>query len=372
MVSKMGRIKCGVVGVGNCFAGLYQGLHYYKEHPEKEVIGLMHQDMAGYKTQDIEFVSAFDVASNKVGKTLDEATYAAPNMVNWIKLPKSDVIVQESPVLDGVGKYVKDVINPVEENSPEELRDKIKSHIKETKTEIIVSYLPVGSQKAAEFWAEICLETGTAFVNCMPVFIASDPDWESRFREKTIPIIGDDIKGQLGATIVHRVLTRLTQDRGAELDKTYQLNVGGNTDFQNMLERSRLESKKVSKTESVQSQMKKRIPEDNIHIGPSDHVPFLKNTKLCFLYMEGRQWADIPYKIDLKLDVDDKANSAGIVVDAVRAARIALDRRYGGAVESASAYLMKHPPVQMSDSEAKMALNYFIMDREQKTGVKNQ
>ncbi|MBD3398296.1 myo-inositol-1-phosphate synthase [Candidatus Micrarchaeota archaeon] len=364
----MGKIKCGVVGVGNCFAGLYQGLHYYKENPEKGVIGLMHQDMAGYRTQDIEFVSAFDVGSNKVGKSLDEATYAEPNMVDWIRLPKSDVIVQESPVLDGVGKYVEDVIKPVTNKPISQLREDIKKHIKETGTEIIVSYLPVGSQKAAEFWAETCLEAGVAFVNCMPVFIASDPDWEKKFREKKVPVIGDDIKGQIGATIVHRVLTRLTQDRGAELDKTYQLNVGGNTDFQNMLERSRLESKKVSKTESVQSQMKNRIPEENIHIGPSDHVPFLQNTKLCFLYMEGRQWADIPYKIDLKLDVDDKANSAGIVVDAVRAAKIALDRGYGGAIESASAYLMKHPPVQMSDPEAKAALEYFIMGKEQKLG----
>ncbi|MCP4646884.1 MAG: inositol-3-phosphate synthase [bacterium] len=364
----MGKIKCGVVGVGNCFAGLYQGLQYYKEHSEKEVIGLMHQEMAGYRTQDIEFVSAFDVGANKVGKTLDEATYAYPNMVNWIKLPKSDVIVQESPVLDGVGKYVEDVIKPVTNKSPDQLKEDIKKHIEETGTEVIVSYLPVGSQKAAEFWAEMCLETGVAFVNCMPVFIASDPEWEKRFREKKVPVIGDDIKGQIGATIVHRVLAKLTQDRGAELDKTYQLNVGGNTDFQNMLERTRLESKKVSKTESVQSQMKNRIPDENIHIGPSDHVPFLKNTKLCFLYIEGRQWADIPYKIDLKLDVDDKANSAGIVVDAVRAAKIALDRGYGGAIESASAYLMKHPPVQMSDPEAKSALEYFIMGKEQKLG----
>ena len=364
----MGKIKCGVVGVGNCFAGLYQGLHYYREHPEKEVIGLMHQDMAGYRTQDIEFVSAFDVASNKVGKTLDEATYAPPNMVNWIKLPKSEVIVQESPVLDGVGKYVEDVIKPVTNKPIDQLKEEIKKHIKETGTEVIVSYLPVGSQKAAEFWAEICLETGTAFVNCMPVFIASDPDWEKRFREKKVPVIGDDIKGQIGATIVHRVLAKLTQDRGAELDKTYQLNVGGNTDFQNMLERTRLESKKISKTESVQSQLKKRMDEGMIHIGPSDHIPFLKNTKICFIYMEGRQWADVPYKIDLKLDVDDKANSAGIVVDAVRAAKIALDRGYGGSIESASAYLMKHPPVQMSDPEAKSSLEYFIMGKEQKLG----
>jgi myo-inositol-1-phosphate synthase len=364
----MGKIRCGVVGVGNCFSGLYQGLQYYREHPEKEVIGLMHQDMAGYKTQDIEFVSAFDVAKNKVGKPLNEAAMAKPNMVNWIKLDKSEVIVRESPVLDGVGAYVKDTINPVQNEPTEELKEKIRSHIKETKTEVIVSYLPVGSQKAAEFWAEMCLEAGVAFVNCMPVFIASNPEWEKRFREKKLPVIGDDIKGQIGATIVHRVLTKLTQDRGAELDKTYQLNVGGNTDFQNMLERSRLESKKISKTESVQSQLKKRMDEGMIHIGPSDHVPFLKNTKICFIYMEGRQWADVPYKIDLKLDVDDKANSAGIVVDAVRAAKIALDRKYGGAIEPASAYLMKHPPVQMSDPDAKAALEYFIMGKEQKLG----
>ncbi len=364
----MGKIRCGVVGVGNCFSGLYQGLHYYKQNPDKEVIGLMHQDMAGYKTQDIEFVSAFDVGENKVGKPLDEAAMASPNMVDWIKLPASDVIVQASPVLDGVGKYVEDVIHPIHSGPIEELRKNILEHLKKTETEVIVSYLPVGSQKAAEFWAEVCLDAGIAFVNCMPVFIASDPEWEKRFRDKKIPIIGDDIKGQIGATIVHRVLAKLTQDRGAELDKTYQLNVGGNTDFQNMLERNRLESKKISKTESVQSQLKKKMPEDMIHIGPSDYVPFLNNTKICFIYMEGRQWADIPYKIDLKLDVNDKANSAGIVVDAVRAAKIALDRGYGGAIESASAYLMKHPPVQMSDPEARESLDYFIMGKEQKTG----
>jgi len=368
MVLTMGKIKCGVVGVGNCFSGLYQGLQYYKENPDKEVIGLMHQDMAGYRTQDIEFVSAFDVGANKVGKSLNVAAMAYPNMVNWVSLPKSEVIVQESPILDGVGKYVEDVIKPVQNKPIEELKEDIKKHIKETGTEVIVSYLPVGSQKAAEFWAEMCLETGVAFVNCMPVFIASTPKWEKRFREKKIPVIGDDIKGQIGATIIHRVLAKLTQDRGAELDKTYQLNVGGNTDFQNMLERNRLESKKISKTESVQSQLKKRMDDDMIHIGPSDHVPFLNNTKICFIYMEGRQWADVPYKIDLKLDVDDKANSAGIVVDAVRAAKIALDRGYGGAIDSASAYLMKHPPVQMSDTEAKSALEYFIMGKEQKTG----
>ncbi len=364
----MGKIKCGVVGVGNCFSGLYQGLHYYREHSEKEVIGLMHQDMASYKTHDIEFVSAFDVSSLKVGKPLSEAVYAKPNMVDWVKVPKSNVIVQESPVLDGVGKYVEELIKPVKNKPMDQLKKDIKKHIEDTGTEIIVSYLPVGSQQAAEFWAQMCLDTNTAFVNCMPVFIASNPAWEKKFREKKVPVIGDDIKGQIGATIVHRVLTRLTRDRGAELDKTYQLNVGGNTDFKNMLERERLESKKVSKTESVQSQLKKRMPDENIHVGPSDFVPFLHNTKICFIYMYGRQWADVPYKLDLKLEVDDKANSAGIVVDAIRAARIAKDRKYGGAIESASAYLMKHPPVQMSDSEARLALEYFIMGKSEKTG----
>ncbi|MCC7552248.1 inositol-3-phosphate synthase [Candidatus Micrarchaeota archaeon] len=357
----MGRIKVGIIGVGNCFSGLYQGLEYYKR-TENTVVGVMNEKLGEYSWRDIEFVSAWDVSKHKVGKELSEAQYAKPNFVDYIKdMPKTQIIVKESPKLDGVGKYVEDWFDPINQTkSTDELRKDIINEIKYKEIDVIVNYLPVGSQKAVEFWADICLETKTAFVNCMPVFIASNGDWHNKFKQSRVPVIGDDIKSQVGATIIHRVLSKLCDDRGAKIKHTYQLNVGGNTDFKNMLERERVVSKKVSKTESVQSQLTERLEEDNIHIGPSDFIPFLKNTKICFIKMEAESWANVPFKIDLKLEVDDKANSGGIVVDAIRLAKIAKDRNIGGSIDEASAYLFKHPRVQYSDSEAKELIKKFV------------
>lgn len=354
------KIRVGIIGVGNCFSGLIQGIEYYKKNRTKEPIGLMHPRIGAYSFEDIEFVSAFDVGANKIGQTLDKAVFASPNLVKWTKLPKSKVIVRESPVLDGVGFYVENKIKPLAKPTPIDILEKqIIAEIKKSKTEILVNYLPVGSQKASEFWAEIALKTDCAFVNCLPAFIASKEDWVKRFKEKRIPIIGDDIKGQIGATIVHRVLARLCDDRGATIDKTYQINVGGNTDFLNMLERTRLESKKISKTQAVTSQISKDIQADKVYIGPSDFIPFLGNTKLAFIRIEGRMFADIPYSLELRLDVDDKSNSAGVVIDAIRCAKLALDRKLGG-YQEVSSYFMKHPLVQETDSDAKQIVERFI------------
>ena len=357
----MAKIRAGVIGVGNCFSGLYEGMEYYRQNPSRKVVGLMHEKIAGYSWSDIEFVSAFDVAENKIGKHLDKAVYQYPNMVDWVKeMPKSACIVREAPALDGVGLYVQNRINPVKNRPLPVLRKEIISEIESTKTEVLVNYLPVGSQKATEFWANIALETGCGLVNCIPVFIASTPQWESKFRKAGLPVIGDDIKGQVGATIVHRTLARLCDERGTRIEKTYQINVGGNTDFLNMKEQERLASKRVSKTESVQSQLRQRLEDDKIYVGPSDFIPFLGNTKLMFMRIEGAMWADRPYNMEVRLEVDDKANSAGIVIDALRCAKLALDRKQGGAVIPASAYLMKHPPKQFSDSEARRLLEEFI------------
>ena len=285
-------------------------------------------------------------------------------MVNWIpkdEMPKTDGKVYESPALDGVGIWVENKVKPIQSNKTEsEIEEEIKKVIKETGVEIIVSYLPVGSEKATQFWANICLETNTAFVNCMPAFIASDKEWAQKFKDKNIPIIGDDIKGQVGATIVHRTLARLCDERGTKIEKTYQINVGGNTDFLNMKEQERLVSKRISKTESVQSQLTERLDDEQIYVGPSDFIPFLGNTKLMFMRIEGRQWANIPYNMEVRLEVDDKANSAGIVIDAIRLAKIALDRGMGGPIIPASAYLMKHPIEQMTDPVSKTELEKFV------------
>lgn len=355
------KIKVGVIGVGNCFAGLIQGIEYYKKNRGKKVVGLMHKKIGPYNFDDIEFVSAFDVGENKVGERLDKAVYAYPNMVNWIKLPKLKTIVREAPILDGVGIYVANKIKPIKNPAPiEKLEKEIEKEIKKTKTEILINYLPVGSQKATEFWAEMALKTKCAFINCIPVFIASDRKWAKRFEEMKIPLIGDDIKGLIGATIVHRQLARLCSERGAEIDKTYQINVGGNTDFLSMLERSRLESKKISKTQAVTSQINEKINPENIYIGPSDFIPFLGNTKLAFIRIEGRMFANIPYSIELRLEVDDKANSGGIAIDAIRLAKLALDRKIGGPLIAPSAYLMKSPPIQFSDEKAREMVEEFI------------
>ncbi|NCO80386.1 inositol-3-phosphate synthase [bacterium] len=367
------KIKVGVIGVGNCFAGLIQGIEYYKRrkrlqpthHPPAsrapKIIGLMHQKIGPYNFDDIEFSSAFDVGKNKVGKGLDRAVFASPNLVNWLKLLKSKTIVKEAPVLDGIGIFVENKINPVKNStSIEKLEKEVEKEIKKTGTEILVNYLPVGSKIATEFWARLALKTKCAFINCIPVFIASNRKWGEKFERARIPIIGDDIKSQIGATIVHRVLARLCRDRGATIDRTYQINVGGNTDFLNMKEQERLESKKISKTEAVTSQLDEKIKPENIYIGPSDFIPFLGNKKLAFIRIEGKMFADIPFSLELRLDVDDKANSAGIVIDAIRLAKLALDRKIGGPLISASAYLMKHPPTQFTDEKAREMVEEFI------------
>ena len=360
------KIKVALVGLGNCFSGLIQGIEYYKKNPSQQVIGIIHDKLRDYSIHDIDFVAGFDVGENKVGKPVNEAIYESPNMVDWIpkeEMPKTSGKVYESPALDGVGIWVENKVKPIQSNKSEsEIQEEIKKVIKETGTEIIVSYLPVGSEKATQFWANICLETNTAFVNCMPAFIASDKEWAQKFKDKNIPIIGDDIKGQVGATIVHRTLARLCDERGTKIEKTYQINVGGNTDFLNMKEQERLVSKRISKTESVQSQLTDRLDDEQIYVGPSDFIPFLGNTKLMFMRIEGRQWANIPYNMEVRLEVDDKANSAGIVIDAIRLAKIALDRGMGGPIIPASAYLMKHPIEQMTDPVAKTELEKFVHD----------
>ncbi len=358
------RIKVALVGIGNCFSGLIQGIEYYRRNPSQKVTGIIHDELAGYGIHDIDFVCGFDVGENKVGHLLNDAIYEYPNMVNWIpkdELPKNDAKVYESPILDGVGLWVENRIKPITSTkTPAQIADEAKQIIKDTGAQIVVSYLPVGSDKVTKFWAQVCLDTNTAFVNCIPSFIASDPEWAKKFEEKNIPCIGDDIKGQVGATIVHRTLAKLCNDRGTKIEKTYQINVGGNTDFLNMKEHDRLISKKISKTESVQSQLSERLDDDQIYVGPSDFIPFLGNTKLMFMRIEGRQWANIPYNMEVRLEVDDKANSAGIVVDAIRLAKIALDRGVGGPIQSASAYLMKHPIKQTSDVQAKAACEEFV------------
>ncbi|MDH3678076.1 MAG: inositol-3-phosphate synthase [Nitrosopumilus sp.] len=359
-----GRIRVGLVGIGNCFSGLIQGIEYYRQNPSQEVTGIIHDNLDGYAIHDVDFVCGFDVGENKIGKPINEAIYEYPNMVDWIpkeSMPKNDAKVYESPALDGVGLWVENRIKPIKsEKTDLELAEEIKTILKETGTEIIVSYLPVGSDKVTEFWAQICLDTNTAFVNCIPSFIASDEKWAKKFEEKNIPVIGDDIKGQVGATIVHRTLAKLCSDRGTKIEKTYQINVGGNTDFLNMKEQDRLVSKRISKTESVQSQLATRLEDDQIYVGPSDFIPFLGNTKLMFMRIEGRQWANIPYNMEVRLEVDDKANSAGIVIDAIRLAKIALDRGVGGPIKPASAYLMKHPIEQMADVKAKADCESFV------------
>ena len=358
------KIRVALVGLGNCFSGLIQGIEYYRKNPSQEVIGIIHDKLSDYSIHDIEFVAGFDVGANKIGKSVNEAIYESPNMVDWIDkndMPKTDGMVYESPALDGVGIWVENKVNPIQSDKSEsELEEEVKKIIKDVGVEIIVSYLPVGSEKATQFWANICLETNTAFVNCMPAFIASDKEWAQKFKDKNIPIIGDDIKGQVGATIVHRTLARLCDERGTKIEKTYQINVGGNTDFLNMKEQDRLVSKRISKTESVQSQLTDRLDDEQIYVGPSDFIPFLGNTKLMFMRIEGRQWANIPYNMEVRLEVDDKANSAGIVIDAIRLAKIALDRGLGGPIIPASAYLMKHPIQQMTDPVAKTELEKFV------------
>jgi len=344
-----GRVRLAIAGVGNCANSLVQGLTYYADaDPADEVPGLMHVVLGGYHINDIDVVAAFDVDASKVGADLAKAMWASQNnTIKFADVPDLGVRVHRAPTLDGFGEFYRSTC----EESPEPAVD-VAEVLRETRADVLVSYLPVGSEEAQRYYAEACLEAGVAFVNAIPVFIASDPEWAARFEAAGVPIVGDDIKSQVGATITHRLLTRLFEDRGVTVDRTYQLNFGGNMDFKNMLERSRLASKKVSKTQSVTSQLDQPIEADNVHIGPSDHVPWLDDRKWAYIRVEGRNFGDVPLNIELKLEVWDSPNSAGVIIDAVRCAKLALDRGIGGPLLGASAYFMKSPPVQYRDGEA--------------------
>ena len=355
------QLRIGIVGVGNCASSLVQGLEFYKEASSNAPVpGLMNVEVGGYHVGDVVPVAAFDVSDVKVGRDLAEALLAAPNNTERFAAVKpTGVRVERGPTLDGLGRYLRDVITESDEQPAD-----VTAVLKASKVDVLVCYLPVGSQKAAEFYAERALEAGCGFVNCMPVFIASNPDWERRFAAAGLPIIGDDIKSQVGATIVHRTLVNLLRDRGIRLDRTYQLNFGGNSDFQNMLERDRLESKKISKTQAVSSQFDVPLDASDIHVGPSDYVPWLTDRKWAHIRLEGTGFGNVPLNIELKLEVWDSPNSAGVVIDAVRCAKLALDRGIGGALIGPSSYFMKSPPRQFTDEEAKTRTESFMSGAE--------
>ena len=351
------RVRVAIVGVGNCASSLVQGVTYYADaDPGDDVPGLMHVELAGMHVRDLEFVAAFDVDAKKVGRDLAEAIVAPPNnTLQFADVAPTGVEVQRGPTLDGLGQYYREEIaesglEPVD----------VAAELRRSGAEVLVSYLPVGSEQAARFYAQAAIDAGVAFVNCLPVFIASDPTWAQRFADAGVPIVGDDIKSQVGATIVHRVLTRLFEDRGLHMDHTYQLNFGGNMDFKNMLERERLSSKKVSKTQSVTSQMDQPLGDDDVHVGPSDHVPWLEDRKWAHIRLEGRNFGDAPLSIDLKLEVWDSPNSAGVVIDAIRCAKLGLDRGAGGPLLGPSSYFMKSPPVQFHDDVCRQMVEEFI------------
>lgn len=350
-------IKVAIIGVGNCASSLVQGVTYYRNAEDDRLVpGLMHVNLGGYHIRDIEFTAAFDIDVNKVGKDLSEAIYTAPNnTIRFAAVPHLGVPVHRGMTHDGLGKYQSEVV----QKAPGETADIVRI-LKETGTEVVVSYLPVGSEMATKWYVEQILEAGCAFINCVPVFIAREGYWQKRFQEKGLPIIGDDIKSQVGATITHRVLTRLFADRGVRIDRTYQLNFGGNTDFLNMLERERLESKKVSKTDAVTSQLGYDLPADRVHVGPSDYVPWLEDRKWCYIRMEGTTFGDVPLNIELKLEVWDSPNSAGVVIDAIRCAKLALNHRIAGALTAPSSYFMKSPPQQYTDDEARRLTEDYI------------
>lgn len=358
------KIRVAIVGVGNCASSLIQGIEYYKDN--SDIIGLMNYDLEGYKPGDIEVVAAFDVDKRKVGKDVNEAIFAKPNNTTIFEkdIKNNGTFVKMGKILDGISDHMK--LFPEDRAfipSGEEPCDIVKE-LRDSNTDILLNYLPVGSEDATRFYVECCLEAGVAFINNIPVFIASDEKWAQRFKDKGLPIIGDDIKAQLGATITHRTLARLFRDRGVKLDRTYQLNTGGNTDFSNMLNKNRLRSKKISKTESVQSQLETPLDAENIHIGPSDYVPWQNDNKVCFLRMEGRMFGNIPLNMELRLSVEDSPNSAGVAIDAIRCCKLALDRKISGPLIAISAFTMKHPPVQYPDTVAKEMVRIFICGRE--------
>ncbi len=350
------KIRVAIAGVGNCASSLIQGIEYYRNaDPSDTVPGLMHVTLGGYHVSDVEFVAAFDVDAAKVGLDLGKAIFSGQNnTIRFASVGELGVTVQRGPTLDGLGKYYRQTI----EESPASPVDVAKV-LRETGADVLVSYLPVGSEDAQKHYAQACLDAKVAFVNAIPVFIASDPEWAARFSNAGVPIVGDDIKSQVGATIVHRILARLFEDRGLVLDRTYQLNVGGNMDFKNMLERERLESKKISKTQSVTSQLDNGIAADDVHIGPSDHVAWLDDRKWAYIRLEGRNFGDVPLNVELKLEVWDSPNSAGVIIDALRCAKIAKDRGIGGPLLGPSAYFMKSPPVQYHDDVAHRMVEEF-------------
>jgi myo-inositol-1-phosphate synthase len=367
----MNPIKIAVIGMGNCASALIQGIHYYRTKKHEDAIGLMHWDLGGYRPGDIDVVAAFDIDQRKVGRPVHEAILAPPNCVQPIceNLPPSKTIVRMGRILDGIADHMQEheerrTFVPASLDQPE--KDEIVDILRSSGAEIMLNYLPVGSEDATRFYAECALSAGTALINNIPVFIASDPLWADRFAQRGIPLIGDDIKSQMGATIIHRVLTDLFKKRGVQLDRTYQLNTGGNTDFLNMLNRKRLSSKKKSKTEAVQSVAANRLEDENIHIGPSDYVPWQKDNKICFIRMEGRLFGDIPMNMELRLSVEDSPNSAGVTIDAIRCAKLALDNDIGGVLEGPSAYFCKHPPRQYSDDEAYHLIEKFLNIKSEK------
>ncbi len=364
----MEPIKIAIVGVGNCASSLVQGVHYYRDRGSEEAIGLMHWEIGGYRPSDIQVVAAFDVDKRKVGKDVAEAIFAPPNCtaVFCPDVPKSGVKVQMGRIIDGYSEHMEGYDGDqtfllADEKEP--THEEVVAALKRSGAEVLMNYLPVGSEEATRFYAECALEAGVAFINNIPVFIASDPAWAKRFEAKGLPIIGDDIKAQLGATITHRVLADLFRKRGVRLDRTYQLNMGGNTDFLNMLNRARLASKKTSKTEAVQAVLPEPLPPENIHIGPSDYVPWLKDNKICFIRMEGRLFGDVPMHLELRLSVEDSPNSAGVAIDAIRCCKLALDRGLAGPMYAPSAFFMKHPPVQYPDDVAYRYTEDFIAGR---------
>ena len=358
------NIKIAIAGIGNCASALIQGIFYYKDvkSDDELVPGLMHNLIGGYKIGDIKIVAAFDIDKRKVGKDLSEAMFALPNCTKVFckNIPHLGVKVKMGRVLDGVAPHIKNYPEDQTFVAAKEKPVDVVEELKKSGAEILINYCPVGSQKAVEYYANCALKAGVAFINCIPVFIASDKNWAEKFEKKNLPCIGDDIKSQVGATIVHRTLCHLFNQRGVTIDRSYQLNVGGNCDFLNMLSRERLKSKKISKTESVESQLAKRLSYDNLHIGPSDWIPWLKDNKICFIRIEGKQFGNVPMELELRLSVEDSPNSAGCVIDAIRLAKLALDRKIGGPLISASAYLMKHPPQQFTDEKAREMLEEFI------------
>lgn len=364
----MSKIKVAIIGVGNCASALVQGIHYYQEKKETEAVGLMHWDIGGYQPYDIEVTAAFDVDERKVGQDFNKAVFSPPNCAQIFNpdLPQSNVIVKMGKILDGVSPHMltcEDDYTFVLSDAPELEKEDIVEILRSSGAEIILNYLPAGSEEAARFYAECALEAGCAFINNIPVFIASDPQWAARFAEKKIPIIGDDIKSQMGATIIHRALAELFSKRGVKLERSYQLNTGGNTDFLNMTNHERLATKRISKTEAVQSAAASRLADRDIHIGPSDYVPWQKDNKVCFLRMEGQIFGNIPINLEMRLSVEDSPNSAGIAIDSIRCCKLALDRGEGGVLEGPSAYFSKHPPRQYPDHQAYQMTEDFINGR---------